>query len=307
QVIETLRRYRILRETEVHRLCFPTVKDQRKVQERLKKLSEEGYVGRRFPPVVPAREGANGATALEVAYWVERSGVERVLGSPLDDAHQERLKINRNLSKWKDHRLTHPLDVSAVRACLELAIGATPGIELAVWYDEHDRDAEGLLLQRKVLIPYGDSGREGPFTLRADACFVLEEPRTGRQQLFFVEVDEGTESARKRWKEQRVPAYRAYLGQGFEEDFEFHGQGFRVLTVTRSRAGKDNAKRKKNLVGATYRAGGRGQFLVATFDQVMPEGMVTGERFLAGEIWQRARLAEMKGGVEVALRGELFQ
>jgi len=231
-------------------------------------------------------------------------GVETILNGPLDDEHRERLRINRRLSEWRDHRLTHPLDGSEVRACLQLAVEATPGVLLVAWYDEHDQGDQGRLLERKVVIPDGDRGR--PFTLRADAAFVLEEKGTERQQFFFVEVDEGTESARKRWRQQRVPGYRAYLGQGFEEDFAFHGEGFRVLTVTRSRAGKDQAKRKRSLLAATYRAGGRGQFWVATFDQVMPEGVITGQHFLTRKIWQRARARELTDGTEITLREELF-
>ena len=311
EVVATLWRYRLLRESALHRLCFPSVKHQRKVQARLKKLADEGYVGRRFPVMVHrSNTGYTDYThqdRREVLYWIERRGVEEVIngGRPLDEEQQERLRYIKNLSERSEAYLNHRLDLADLRACLELAVAQTPGVLLAVWYDEHEKAGEDPILQARVKIRLPDTDRERPFTLCPDACFVLEDEKSSKQDLFFVEVDEGTESARKRWRD-KVLAYCAYAGQGFDKRFAFRGKGFRVLTVTRSQKGKDQASRKARLLRTTYRAGGRGQFWFATFDQVMPDGTVTGEHFLTRGIWQRAREEDIRKKAEIVLYNHLF-
>jgi len=302
QVIKTLWRYRVLRESTLHTLCFPTVIHRRKVQARLKKLRDEGYINRP-PPTVVHRDVND---LFDPPYWIERLGVEAVLnGHAIEEDQKERLRIIKNLTDWKPHRLRHVLDVSDVRACLEQAVEQTPGVHLVAWYDEHDQHNRKPVLQAKVKIPYGEGARERPFTLCADACFVLENESGEKQDLFFVEIDEGTESAKKRWRD-KVLAYLVYPEQGFTKDFRFKGADFRVLTITRSRTGKMHDKRRQRLLAATFNAGGRGQFLFTTFDQVMPEGIVTGEHFLTRGVWQRAREEEIEGKTEIVLYNHLF-
>jgi hypothetical protein len=302
QVLDTLWRYRMLRESTLHLLCFPTVIHRRKVQARLKQLRDEGYIGRPLPTI----GHRNASDHFDPPYWAERRAVEEVLnGHEMDENQKKRLQINKKLSNWKPHKLKHVLDVSDIRACLELAIEQTSGVHLSVWYDEHDQHQKKPVLQAKVKIPYGDTGRERPFTLCADACFVLENDSGQKQDLFFLEIDEGTESAKKRWRD-KVYAYLAYREQSFEADFKFRGKDFRVLTITRSRSGKEQQQRKQSLLGATYKAQGRGQFLFATFDQVMPEGTVTGEHFLTRGIWQRVREEDIKNKTEIVLYNHLF-
>jgi len=309
-VVETLWRYRIARESTLHRRCFPTVVHQRKVQARLKQLCEEGYLNRRFPPIVhPDNKGFTDyihQDRRQVIYWVERRGAEELLSDqPFDNDGRERLQSIRSLSEWSEYRLNHWLDLSDIRACLELAVEKTPGVHLADWYDEHDKNEQELILKVKVKIPYGDADRERPFTLCPDACFILEDEHSPKQDLFFVEIDEGTESARKRWHD-KVLAYLAYLEHGFEEDFEFKGEEFRVLTITRGQRDKDHPKRKQVLLKTTFNAEGRGRFWFATFEEVMPGDTITGEHFLAGKIWQRARREEIEKKVGLALREHLF-
>ena len=303
EVMEALWRYRIMRESTLHRLGFPMVKHQRKVQGRLKKLWKCGYIGRWFPPIVHRANKTDAQTNGQGGiYWIERRGVEEVLngGERWDNAQRDRVRSTRRLFTRRDFpNLKHPLDVADVRACLEVALARTPGVLLAAWYEEN------LSLRFKVKILRPEKKKEDPFTLCPDGCFVLEDAHTEQQQLFFVEIDEGTESARKRWRD-KVLAYVAYWNQGFEADFGFKGEGFRVLTVTRSEKGKKQAAHKVRLLATTYRAGGRGQFWIATFDQVMPEGIVTGEHFLTKSIWQRAREEDVKRNLEVVLYNELF-
>lgn len=301
KVVKTLWDYRIMRESTLHRLCFPTVAARRKVQERLKQLRDAGYLDRRSG----GRRFEGQAIPPDPSYWAERSGVEELLtGAELSAEQRERLRVNRNLSRWQPHRLTHLLDLAEVRACLELAVASTPGVLLAQWYDEHDCEGGEPILGSRVQIPYGNAGRQRPFALRPDAAFVLEHEPDGRQEFFFLEIDEGTEAAKKRWREQKVPAYLAH--REFEEKFEFAGEDFRVLTVCRSQADQDNARRQRTLLRATFQAGGRGRFWVTTFSALMPDRTATGEHFLASQIWQRARPEEIRNRVSLSLGEHLF-
>lgn len=311
QLIKTLWRYRIARESTLHRRCFPTVAHQKKVQARLLQLCEEGYLDRRSPPIV-RRDSQDSPDSTrrdqrQMIYWVERRGVEEILndGQVWNEAQQDKIRSTRRLFQRRESRgefpnLNHPLDIMDVRACLEMVVNQMPEIILAVWYEE------GMALRFKVKIPYPETKKDHVFTLCPDACFVLQDDHTKRQELFFLEVDEGSETDPKRWRD-KVLSYIAFWKQGgFKESFEFAGEGFRVLTVCRSEAGKEQWKRKAALLKATFRAGGRGQFWFTTFDELMPGGIVTGEHFLAGKIWQRARQQEIKEKVALALRDHLF-
>ncbi len=293
-VMSTLARYQLLREATLHALCFPTVAHQRHVQAILKRLSDHGYIGRRFLPPV-----------------------HRINTEYLDYTHQDRggalyfllpaggVIIGRTakpaVAKINLPFLHHRLDIADIRACLELALRSfSEGgrLELAHWIDEHEKDEAGvMLLADRVTFKDEATGRTERISIRPDACFILRdqalvrrslgEGGTGQEECFFVEVDEGTESVRRRWR-NKVLAYRAYARQGFKERFVFQGQGFRVLTITRTPTGREQGKRKANLVAATAQAGGRKQFYFATFDQLMPEGRPTGAHILHSPIWQRA-------------------
>jgi hypothetical protein len=270
-----------LREATLQALCFPTVKHQRHVQAILKRLSDHGYIGRRFLPPV-----------------------HRINTEYLDYTHQDRggalyfllpqggAIIGRQakpaLARVNLPFLHHRLDIADIRACLELALRAEARLELAHWIDEHEKDDAGvMLLADRVTFKDEATGRIERISIRPDACCILQDRATGQEECFFVEVDEGTESVRRRWR-NKVLAYRAYARQGFKERFVFQGQGFRVLTITRTPTGREQGKRKANLVAATAQAGGRKQFNFATFDQLMPEGRPTGEHILRSPIWRRA-------------------
>lgn len=298
KVLETLSRCRLLRESSLHRLCFPTVKEQRNVQSKLKsRFVEREYVGRRFPPII---RGDN-AEFIDYTHQGRREAVY-FLGP--EGAALLRQDYDPNLAQVKLGYLYHRLDIADIRACLELALSEMEGVELERWVDEHDKDEDGdFILHDQVTIRDKETGKHKRLNIRPDACFILEEQKTGKQDFFFLEVDEGTESGRKRFYD-KVLAYCAYMKQGFEESFGFEGVGFRVLTVCRSERGKDQAKRKANLVSVTHEAGGRRQFWFATFDQVMPEDRATGAHILHSPIWKRVD-AELKEP-EIALIERLF-
>lgn len=140
--------------------------------------------------------------------------------------------------------------------------------------ENEKNDGGKFLLHDEVRVEHSDNHRKRTLPIRPDACFILENAETGRESLFFVEIDEGTESACTRWQE-KVRAYCAYWGKGlFEKKVEnFSGKGFRGLTITRSQRGKESEKRKKNLLKATFLAGGRGQFWFATLLEAVRDSL----------------------------------
>ena len=312
RALRTLWQFAIMRESAIHQLCYSSIKHQHRLQARLKQLVDNDYIGRRFPPMVhPANRGRftdyQHQHRRQPMYWIRRRGVEEIVnpGTPLSDEQRERLRRITKLSKRSEAYLNEPLDIADVRGCLELALASSQGEGLAKWYDHQDKDEHGTVLSAKVTIINPTTDKEKPFTLRQDGCLVLADTQSDRQDLFFLETDEGTESGVKRWAD-KVRAYDAYGVQGFRQDFEFRGEGFRVLAVVRSQAGAHQEQRKQNLLDRTVQTGGAGRYWFTTFDELLPNGIVTGDHILHGKIWQRARKEDREQNLRLALVDHLF-
>jgi hypothetical protein len=252
---DTLWRYGLVREPTLHALHFPTVqpRNQRHVQAVLKRLADHGYLGRRFlPPIHRLHQGFFDYSRRDrtgAVYFLTRDGAALLGQDYAPRAPQITLAY-----------LHHRLDITDCRACFELAVAQVPGITLARWIDENEKDEEGhfsLHDQVRALDP--DTNRERTLPIRPDAAIVLEHTPSGHQELFFLEVDEGTESGRRRWRD-KVLAYRAYARGGVAQKLQFAGAGFRVLTLTRTPTGTQQDKRRGTLLAATDAAGGKKQF-----------------------------------------------
>lgn len=308
QVLKTLRRYQIIRESTLHQLCFPSVKHQRHVQGSLKRLVDEEYIGRRFPPIrhpnnETFRDFYRQDGQQNAIYFLTPKGAARLW--PEEIPVQE-LQYIKTLSTAALTYLQHRLDVADIQACVEIALRQQGTIGLAAWFHEHDRDEHGAFrLHDRVVILDEKGQKERRLPIRPDACFVLEERTSGRQELFFVEMDEGTESLRRRWKD-KVLSYRPYYGQGFQDRYQFHGDGFRVLVICRSLSGKEQAKRKASLLKTTAELGGGGMFWFTTFAEIMPQSVTSGVHFLSSPIWQRASLNDKDTQRQRALASALF-
>ena len=290
-ILDTLFHYGLVREATLHALHFAGVKHQRTVQATLKRLADAGYIGRRFLPPVHrlndtfidySRQDQSGAI-----YFLDRAGADFI-----NKDH------NPAVAKVKINYLNHKLDIADIRACFELAFRKTRETTSARWFDENEKDEQGrFILHDRVIIEDPDTGNKRKLPIRPDACLLLQEEKTSKQEVLFLECDEGTESGKKRWRD-KVTAYRAYSRQGFSDRYHFKGRGFRVLTVCRTPSGKDQEKRAATLLENTMAAGGRKQFWVATFSQAMPHGRPTGAHILSSCIWKRAapgRLVTTKG------------
>ena len=282
-VINDVARYGIIREPTLHRLHFADIKEQRNVQTKLKRLIDHKYLERRLAPIIHRSDILFINPTLQdrhdAVYFLGQAGAA--------------LLSRRYDSRYEDvtaDKLYHRIDIVDTRVCLELAIAQSKDTTLAYWFNEFDRAEDGrFVLHDRVKVFDPTTEKPATFPLRPDGCFVLRDSATGAEDLFFLEVDRGTEYGLKRWKEKVLP-YVAYWKDGhFQKRYRFFkGKGFRVLIINRSERDKEPDKRKRNLIDKTYRLGGRKQFYFATFKDAMPDDQVTGDHILQAPIWQRA-------------------
>lgn len=322
-VMWKLWKYLIARQSTLHRRCFPNVKNEKSVQDSLRLMVKKEFIDVAFTDVVHrGRRRSQDQKQRNVMYWILDKGMNRlyeegVLPDIDSLAVKDRFRYIQNLTdpdevkRRTPNYLNHRLDISAVRACLELAVASLEGVFLYWWIDEYDKNEEGeFYLHDEATVVYAPRSKPQRKAIRPDACFVLQEKETGKQALFFVEVDEGNEAGASVWKENKVLPYCAYFIQGFQQRYKrFSHDGFRVLTITRSRSGKEQDRRKRTLINATFNAGEKkkkNQFWFATFDEVMPGSIVTGNHILTSPIWQRAGGDRLSDCPRLCLSDHLF-
>ena len=306
EVMRTLARYGLLRLSTLHALCYSGLKHQENVQNRLKRLIDTGYIVRKQPAVrrLTAEEAKDKKLVRfekhrrEQVYCLDKRGAQEIGIEKFD------LRFKKALAKRDNDVPHHRLDLANVRACFELACQADKDIGLVVWWDEHARDEDGeyiIRMERKNgVVVDADTEKERTLPLCPDGCFILEDRKSGKRELFYLEIDEGTESGKKRWQD-KVLAYRAFAQTGFKQQFpDFACSGFRVLTVNRSQTGKQQIKRTHGLIKATHTAKGGKRFWFCTFDTIMPEECVSVDDVFDSPIWFRVKLDEL---AELAQKG----
>ena len=316
----------IARESVLHELIFAAEPDaigkkkepgltwDRGTQAKLLRLARIEFIGRHFPLIV-----SHHTTKLpvdlqkhrsEVVYFLKKAGAE----------HIERGKdYNKNHERMATHNtFNHRLDIVDVKACLLMALEASENIKLVQWWNEYDKDEHKKnILQMGVKLLDPETKKLRAVKFRPDAAFILQDLHTGRQELFFLEVDEGTETIfpkppeneddqPKRGFKDKILAYQALGKQGIKNHFEFNGDGFRVLTINRSQTGAQQFTRTDNLIKATITTGGRERFWFVPFNLIMPENRPSGERILDAPVWYRCNPEEVKQGKSLALKDYLF-
>ena len=322
-VLKTLWNYKIIRISALHQLCFANKQNQRNVQDILKtRLVNRGYI----KPIYGTRAYLERAIYTDEdrirlsqdSYCITAGGLELILRDVLIERQRQgfapdekwvwqRYKDIERLARFKT--LAHELDVSSIRACLDLAVAKLSDVELVFWYDERHRDEnEENVLYDEVDNPNQSLNEGKPLPVRPDSCFMLRDKNTDKRELFFVECDEGNEQLnlskdKKTWA-TKVIAYREYGQQGFPERWGL--SGFRVLTIHRSLTGREQYKRQAGLVDATIANSGRKRFWFASFAELMPGEQISGDNFLTAPIWQRAVPEEFETNTKVVLGDYLF-
>jgi len=299
EVMRTLARYGLLRLSTLHALCFSSLKHQENVQKKLKRLIDNKYIFRKFPEIrrrslddtADKKQDLFEKHRREQVFCLDKRGAEEIGLEKFDSRFRKMLGPDKNTPH-------HRLDIADVRACFELAVEADNDIGLAVWWDEYEKNEDDeyvIRMERKngIQIVDPDSGKERTLPLCPDGCFVLQDLQSGKRDLFFLEVDEGTESGKKRWYD-KILAYRAFGQRGFKQHFpQFAKNGFRVLTVNRSETGKQQLKRTQGLIEATHNARGAKRFWFCPFEGVMPEECASADYILDAPVWFRVKLDEL--------------
>lgn len=210
QVPGLLEEYKLLTTSQVQQLVYPTLQ---KAQTRLLRLFQAGEV-KRFAYPVLLREGGKG----EYVYHLKR-GPKTVLTA-----------------------VQHMLGLNDLRIAFEQACGSSDGIKLVEFIPEYKGvrrldGRPGRAVEDSVAVREG-VGTEG--ILIPDAVICLGNTATGKQALFFLELDLGTEKLVSLGRGhysllKKMLLYREYLNtSGFErynDMFKYEFKGFRVLTI----------------------------------------------------------------------------
>jgi len=215
---------------------------------RLKKLYDHGYLSRRFMPTIMGKPQA--------LYFLGPKGIISVVETAgIDPLCLE--KERKQIQAHKDLFLNHQLFLNDVRIAFSLAIRKYPQMSLERWIKERDCFIQFPTIQGGIA------------TLIPDGCLILSYQR--KLYSFFVEVDCSTmTNGRLRAK---AKAYLNYARSGCSlQDFGF--QYFRVLIITKTLEWLNNLK-------ATIEELSDRIFYFAVRDQIC-----VGSAF--GQIWQRA-------------------
>jgi hypothetical protein len=186
-------------------LDFPCVT---RINIRLKKLYDHGYLSRFFLPTVTGNPRA--------LYFLGPKGIVIVSGNlNIDPLLLERQR--QHLQERKELFLNHQLFLNDVRIAFAMAIKNNPQMTLERWIKESDCLIEFQNSQRRLT------------ALRPDGCLCLTY--RAKLYIFFVEVDCSTMT--KGRLKAKAKAYLDYARSGRSgQDFGF--QYFRVLIITKT-------------------------------------------------------------------------
>lgn len=189
-VLRALNRYRYLRTGQLRRLLFAGSSLQA-TRRRLQKLSHPGY---RYLGKIAAAAQLLGDHA-ETAYFLESGGAalltrleEKLV--PYPRSHPGRVR---------HYFLEHALTLSEFRLQLELALTGHARAQLRRFVSEHElkEGAERRLSKEayRLYHEFPHPHRPLPYVVHPDALFILagSGPYSGRQRLYFVEIDRGSE------------------------------------------------------------------------------------------------------------------
>ncbi len=240
EVILGVARYRYLKSSQVEHLYFPS---KRVANRRLLILSEHKYL-KRFN----VRE-LLGRRIKEYAYCLDKKGIELV--SIKKSFNIDKGNISVKQKPEKAIFLTHLLDLNDFRICLELVCNDV-NIELAKFTADYDVERINGVIKRETQESTADPyDTEKTINFAPDATFILENA-SGKQALFFLEIDEGTEKIMSEKYRDFTDKLVAYAGYYKNKGFKRHGKhftGFRVLVVTKNETRVTAYRRASSKIG----------------------------------------------------------
>lgn len=228
EVLKAVYYFRVLDETQIARLFFPSAD---RAYRRLYRLYLHGYLERIDWPQYP------GMPQPAPAYRLALLGARKLAdlaGVPLDEftywgKGDDR---DRHPTRVTDYFLEHALALSEFRMAMEQAVVRNQ-CRIERWLDDVDMRAA----ERGHTTVFEPVVGAGSVTLRVkpDGYFALSTAQ-GQRAHFFVEVDRGSETVSKAWKRKAL-AYKGLFTSGtFHETFGVGDRAvrFRVLVTTPS-------------------------------------------------------------------------
>ena len=208
QVPELVKEYKLLTTSQIKTLLYPSLQ---KAQTRLKAVYEAGLVKRYTYPVL-LKEGGKG----EYVYHVGKK------------------------PKLVYSKVLHTIELNKIRIAFEKACEQTENIMLIDFIPEYKGKVEKgkikRLVEQEVSLPDGI----GKTTLIPDAVICLENTRTKKKGLFYVEVDLGTEKITTGNKKdysllKKMLVYKEYVKgekyKKYNDLYDYDYRGIRVLSV----------------------------------------------------------------------------
>ena len=210
KVPELVKEYKLLTTRQIKELLYPSLQ---KAQTRLKAVYKAGLVKRYAYPVL-LKEGGKG----EFVYHVGKK------------------------PKLVYSKVLHTIELNKIRIAFEKACEQSENIKLIDFLPEYKGKVEKgkikRLVEQEVSLPDGI----GKTTLIPDAVICLENKRTKKKGMFYLEVDLGTEKIITGNKDKysllkKMMVYKEYVkGEKYKKynsvnyyDYDF--RGIRVLSV----------------------------------------------------------------------------
>ncbi|KAA3595841.1 MAG: hypothetical protein DWQ06_16615 [Calditrichaeota bacterium] len=217
-LLEALGKYRYLTTSQISKLIFPG-KHEQGARRRLTKLYHNKYIDRLFLE--------SGFVLGEAVYFLDRDGYKVIVQERGYEGNFQ--KKNRQV---KPIFLRHTIDEIEFRLALEKSVSELEHIELVKWYSEYDmKDSHATKRKDKYFIydEIFDPNTTKVISVYPDSLFVLGS--SGREALYFLEVDRGTESSKKIIEKMRT-YYLYFLSNKFSKYANV--KRFKVLLVAHS-------------------------------------------------------------------------
>jgi hypothetical protein len=244
-IIEGVHLFRVLRQDQVQRLYFGS-RNKSGAQRRLERLYDNGFLERRFLPVMTGRS--------PTLYVLDRKGAELLRAQ----RGYDELAWYGSSKDLKTDFLEHTLAINDVMVSVTLACRQR-GYELETWYTENQMKAN---VDRVAI--YTPTGRRESVPVVPDSYFVVIAHQ--RRYPFFLELDRGTMTL-SRFK-TKVQGYMAYhRSGGYEQRYGI--RSIRVLTVTLGE------QRLLHLKAATEQVRGLEWFWFALLGELRPEAILS--------------------------------
>ena len=271
KILELVHEYRFLRSEQIAALVQEDgvkLRTNQVILKRLQKLFHNGLLDRPRDQIRYDMMGTD-----KMIYALANGGAD-VLAEKrgLDRGKIEWAKKNREV---KRPQLWHVMIVSQFRACLEIALKKRSDVELLFW-----RQGDEIRDYVKVKDKKGDDRR---CAVWPDGFLCIKAPRGNF--YFFLEADRSTMvNARFLDKMRRYWAY--WLEKGHTQKYGI--KKFRVLTITRSEARKENLR--KAIKKADPKGKGSPMYMFAcekSYSLKEPESLLQAIwQTPAGEEWQ---------------------